>query len=187
MTPDAAAPPGAAQASPLGLHLDALDDQQRSHLTAPFPGSNRAVRSGVGETRFAHAAILRPSPSGRPLRADSVPQRSAPASRLTSGATSAPLAAQTKSAGVGSEIPVGRRMQGPASSVERDRGGSKAAAVSALDHGWCSHGAHRNRRASASSPSTLISSSSSPRSRTTASAAFSSAVPMPRPRCAGTT
>ncbi len=39
---------------------------QRSRLTAPFPGSNSPPRSGVGETRFARAAVPRRSPSRYP-------------------------------------------------------------------------------------------------------------------------
>jgi hypothetical protein len=44
----------------------ALIEQQRSELTVPFLGSSSAARSVVGETRFAHATVLRAVPTECP-------------------------------------------------------------------------------------------------------------------------
>src|SRR5437763_13559463 len=57
--------------------------QQRSRLTVPFLGRSSAARSDVGETRFAHATVLRAVPTECPLRAEKRTVRRGAVARLS--------------------------------------------------------------------------------------------------------
>ena len=77
----------------------------------PFPGSSSALRSGVGKTRLAHAAVFAAARPDAPQCAGSAPSEAG--SRIAAGfrVMSAPQTAHSETVASGATIPVRQRRQ----------------------------------------------------------------------------